>query len=221
MFIKYHKDTLVIKSITTEKPREEVNYVIVDKPEITTTVLEYINISKDPNTGEIIVRELTAEEKDQLNRQKFESSRRNLLSRLDVETQGFIEAKYPDVKQRSDVLDIQYYKLAILAIDNTITESDLNNEIVVKGNEIVDGASTLADYVASKPAEQQKYYEQLMKATVRGIWVQRVKDKYRTLRNNVINATYESGLPFINFELLRQHNFLPNEIKLYTDFPNL
>lgn len=221
MFIKYHKDTLNIKSITTERPREEVNYVIVDKPEITTTVVDYIKIYKDYNTGEVVVTELTAEEKDVLNRRKFETSRMSLLNRLDIETQKYIESKYPDAKQRSDVLDIQYYKLAILTTDTTITESSLNTEIVVKGNEIVDGVTTLTDYLATKPTEQQKYYEQLMKAVIRGIWVQRVKDEYRTLRNNVLNATYESGLPFINFESLREFNFGPQTNKLYPDFPSL
>ena len=221
MFIKYHKDTLNIKSITTERPREEVNYVIVDKPEITTTVVDYINISKDPNTGEIIVRELTNEEKDALNRRKFETSRMSLLNKLDIETQRYIESKYPDVKQRSDVLDIQHYKLAILSVDTTVTESNLNTEIVTKGNEMVDGVTTLSDYLATKPTEQQNYYEQLMKAVIRGIWVQRVKDEYRTLRNNVLNATYESGLPFINFESLREFNFGPLSNKLYPDFLSL
>lgn len=221
MFIKYHKDTLNIKSITTERPREEVNYVIVDKPEITTTVVDYIKIYKDYNTGEVVVTELTAEEKDALNRRKFETSRLGLLNRLDIETQRYIESKYPDVKQRSDVLDSQYYKLAILSTDTTVTESGLNAEIVAKGNEIVDGVTTLTDYLATKPAEQQKYYEQLMKAVIRGIWVQRVKDEYRTLRNNILNATYESGLPFINFESLREFNFGPLSNKLYPDFPSL
>lgn len=221
MFIKYHKDTLNIKSITTERPREEVNYVIVDKPEITTTVVDYIKIYTDYNTGEVVVTELTAEEKDAVNRRKFEASRLGLLNRLDIETQRYIESKYPDAKQRSDVLDSQYYKLAILSVDTTVTESGLNAEIVTKGNEIVNGVTTLTDYLATKPAGQQKYYEQLMKAVIRGIWVQRVKDEYRTLRNNVLNATYESGLPFINFESLREFNFGPLSNKLYPDFPSL
>lgn len=201
MFVKYHKDSLLIKSVTTEMPFNERDYVIVEDPNITTTNPDYIKVYM--NNGEVVVEEMTNEEKAAVDERKFQQAKVNLLNNLKESVKQYILRNYDQPKQNSDVVDSNYFALAIVQTNDTpITELEVKNKATIAAYSILQGQTTLADYVATKPANQQKYWDQLLKAFIRGIWLQQVKDTFRGLKAQIEAATNMSELPRVPFEEL-------------------
>lgn len=212
MYVKFHKETLEIKSITKDKPSSERNYIILYAPNVRTTNIENVIVEKHGNS--YYIREYTQNEKNQLEYQKLVFKKEKLLSDLQKYVENYIIFFYPRTKQLSDVIDATYYRLAIVQTNQTlITELEIQNEATFVSYDILQFKYTLKDYLQNKPEYQRKYWEQLLKAFIRAIWLQQVKDIYRDYCRAIKNATKLEELPHIPFDELKYPELnKPNKI---------
>jgi len=111
-----------------------------------------------------------------------------ILTTLQMLAKEYIEQHYPEIKQRSDLADKEYYTAYLLAINQNYSIEDLYAQILRHVLDISSGKTTLAEIVTSYPEEERIAWEQLIKIALRIQFVQSVKAEYRRLVNQMEQA---------------------------------
>jgi len=123
-----------------------------------------------------------------------------LLNQLNSNTTSYILQHYPDIKQKSDLADKEFYT-TLLINKLSLTANEIANRVYNASANILSGISTLQDEVEklSKDKDGNEItfdwngqtvstklpWEQLIKVGVRTGWVQLVKQKYYEIKRQI------------------------------------
>ena len=116
------------------------------------------------------------------------------LSELQSLAKSYIERFYPEVKQRSDVADKEYWGTWLLSQNSGYTADSIYKSTYQSALNILNGASDLQTEVASYPTAEQQAWEQLIKIALRVAFVQEVKKEYYAKKAQIEQATSEADL---------------------------
>ena len=134
-----------------------------------------------------------------LNRKK-----QQLFETLTIMTSEHIFQHYPDIKQKSDLSDKEFFEtyLKINNIDEIAFRQAIAQSVQNIYNNTSDFATELSNLQTSFPAPatatQQEWnlaIEQLLKIAIRVYFVQACKNVYRQYKQQIQNATTEAQLP--------------------------
>ncbi len=120
------------------------------------------------------------------------------LNELQSSAKAYIEQFYPEVKQRSDMADKEYWGSWLLTQNSTYTADSIYKTAFQSAANILNGTSDLQTEVSNFPTTEQPAWEQLIKIALRVGFVQRVKQEYWALYQQVQAATNESELNAVN-----------------------
>ena len=146
----------------------------------------------------------------EIDKKFLEQQRANKLKELDRFFTDYIESYYPDIKQRSDMLDAEYHKSALLMINSTYTADSLHKTASDYAQKILQGTTTIDEIVASKPDEEKIHWEQGLKSAVRTAWYVKNKYIYHDFKKQILEAKTTDDLGTIEWS---EETFLP--------FPNI
>jgi len=197
MKIYVYKDTSNKYTFTTEKsliptetvPIDESNYNEIYVPYTEHTVSGEFKV--DPNTGQVIPIGLN-------------EVKNNMISKLSNITKNHIERFYPDIKQKSDLSDKEYFEtyMKIHNTDEIAFRQAIAQAVQNIYNNASDFATELANLQANFPApattDIQTWnlaIEQLFKIAIRVYFVQMCKNIYRQYKQQIESATDETQLP--------------------------
>ena len=107
---------------------------------------------------------------------------------------SYIQRFYPEVKQRSDVADKEYWGAWLVAQNSTYTADSIYKSAYQSALNILNGASDLPTEVANYPTAEQQAWEQLIKIALRVAFVQEVKKEYYAKKAQIEQATSEADL---------------------------
>ncbi len=116
------------------------------------------------------------------------------LQELQASAKSYIERFYPEVKQRSDVADKEYWGAWLLAQNSTYTADSIYKSAYQSALNILSGTSDLPTEVANYPTAEQQAWEQLIKIALRVAFVQEVKKEYYAKKAQIEQATTEADL---------------------------
>ena len=118
------------------------------------------------------------------------------LQELQTATKNYIERFYPEVKQRSDVADKEYWGAWLLAQNSTYTADSIYKSAYQSALNILSGsgASDLQTELSRYPQGEQKAWEELIKLALRVAFVQEVKKEYYAKKAQIEQATTEADL---------------------------
>jgi len=190
-----------------------------------------IEIIYDAKTNQIKRRTFTAPPPD------FTSEKKNKLYQLVFHTKSHIESQYPEIKQRSDVADKEYYgswlvtNVADANGNPAYTSDQIYRQAFTYGAQIWYGSKTLSQilsdiqtnelpnlqpagtYGGTRQAWEQEFlfaWEQLIKIAVRVAFVQACKNAYRQTKAQIDQAQSLQELDLIQFPNLPD---LPQEFR--------
>jgi len=178
------------------------NGVIVgtDNPETISQGVEYF-IFEDLDLNDIsslkiengkIVKKTDEEILNELKQQK--------LQQLIFATTSYIEQYYPEVKQRSDISDKEYWGSWLLARNPNYTTDKIYASVYQSVARILAGQSTLENELQNYPETERIAWEQLIKVGLRVAFVQVVKQEYHQLAQAIQNAQTKEELEAIQIE---------------------
>ena len=130
----------------------------------------------------------------------FQELKQLKLNQLQAEATSYILRYYPDVKQKSDIADKEYWGSWLVAQNPNYTTDSIYKSVYQSANNILSGTSDLATEISNYPQAEQKAWEQLIKIALRVAFVQKVKEEYWTLRGQIESATTESELEAIQIQ---------------------
>ena len=113
-------------------------------------------------------------------------------------TKDYIEKFYPEVKQRSDVADKEYWGAWLLAQNPTYTADSIYRSAYQSALNIINGTSDLQTEVSKYPQAEQRAWEQLIKIALRVSFVQRVKEEYYAKKAQIEQAQSEADLEAVD-----------------------
>jgi len=157
----------------------------------------------DPTTDSIVVDEEA----------EVEAYKKELIENANKIVQDYILQYYPLEKQNADNQQKDYYGTAILMIRSSHTDREpltldkIYLEVGFKVNQILDGTSTLDQIVSTYPADEQFYWEQLIKAGVRKAWVVKCVYVFRDYVKKVEQANDMETLQNLETETLEFPDF--------------
>jgi len=122
------------------------------------------------------------------------------LQQLERYTPVYIERYYPEIKQRSDIADKEYYVTYLLATNNNYTSDEIYKRAGISAYKIFTGQSTLEQELTLYPEEERQAWEQLIKIALRVQFVQAVKEEYRQYLQMIQNAQTKEELEAIKIE---------------------
>ena len=137
-------------------------------------------------------------------------AKNNIIEYYKKSTYDEIISNYPEVKQRSDMVDIEYSKLELMIENNKYTSDIIKKTALNKSIEFDNGKTTLDSLVDEFPETERENWKQIIKAYIRVSWlisckslynkkIQNIKkiDDYNKLKSNFIDIDYPS-FPFEN-----------------------
>ncbi len=116
------------------------------------------------------------------------------LQELQLSAKSHIEQFYPEVKQRSDVADKEYWGAWLLAQNSNYTADSIYKSAYQSALNILSGTSDLQTEVANYPTAEQQAWEQLIKIALRVAFVQEVKKEYYIKKAQIEQAQSEADL---------------------------
>lgn len=143
----------------------------------------------------------------------FEGYKNYKIERFSLQTTSYIEKYYSQLKQRSDVVDKEYWGAWLIAhFPSVYTTDNLYQKIfkaaasVVEGQNIFDTAIENLKELTSFPdtETQNKYYialDQLLKVAIRQGWVQECKKTYYKYKKQIEESTSLEALDLIEINL--------------------
>jgi hypothetical protein len=194
MLLKIDNSTLQIRAISPVKPSLSKDCTIIENPDITTMNPDYIVVWRD-NDMVIHAREMTDEEKAIKDAELHAIKKRKALLDLIETTKKYIEYFYPEVKQRSDVNDKEYWGSWLLyhfpsdyTLDNLYQDFyESAAAIISKKSDIKSEIANLATVTTftddNEKATYQYAIEQLLKVAVRQGWVQSCKAEHHRVKS--------------------------------------
>jgi len=226
MYIIRFKDSNLVKFVFKEEPIITNEYVQVGNMVITdlnSNIVESLSVDAVPedwkpekyfytdtdgwelNTDYVEpspVEESTTETNDN----SLESAKNVYLNSLDSFFTNFIKTNYSEIKQRSDLLDVEYHKSVLLSMNDNYTANGLNKEAVDYSQKILQGEITLDEAISSKPEQEQVHWGQFIKSMVRNMWYNKNKEIYRQLKKQILEASSFDELTQIRWS---KDDFLP------------
>jgi len=138
--------------------------------------------------------------RDKTEQEIISEKKTQLLNQLNSYTTSYILQHYPDIKQKSDLADKEFYT-TLLINKLSLTADEIANKVYNASANILSGISTLQDEVEklSKDKDGNEItfdwngqtvstklpWEQLIKVGVRTGWVQLVKQKYYEIKRQI------------------------------------
>jgi len=153
--------------------RDQNTYLIVRGSELSNVIYDTLQ-----NTLRLKTEEETLAERKQ-----------RMLRDIEEHTRVYIETYYPDLKQRSDLVD-QLTNGSLLLL----TRSDYTSEYIYRQSAqavflIMDQNVPLSEVLLMYPENERLRWEQIIKAAVRQGFLYRVKWEFWNLRDAIYNAT--------------------------------
>ncbi len=153
--------------------------------------------------------------RDKTEEELLEEERYKKLIELDILTTNYILKNYSDVKQKSDLADKEYFGAALLMANPNYTTDEIYRKVGEYANQLLDNfykeiqegtehcpaiilTKFLDEILQKLPESERFYWEQLIKVGVRTAWVQLVKDKYRKLKEQILNISTLDELKSVN-----------------------
>jgi len=131
----------------------------------------------------------------------LQKKKQDMLENLKHITKQYIEQYYPEIKQRSDVADKEYWGAWLLSHNDTYTSDSIYKQAYQSALNILNGTSDLQTEVSNFPQAEQPAWEQLIKIALRVAFVQQVKEQYRQLKQQIEQATTLRELEGIRIEI--------------------
>jgi len=122
------------------------------------------------------------------------------LTQLIVQTKAYIEQYYPEVKQRSDVADKEYWVGWLLSLNPNYTISQIYALIFQSASKVLFGQTTLEQELLSFPEQERQAWEQLIKIGLRIGFIQMVKQEYYRIAKNIMEAKTKEELETVKIE---------------------
>jgi hypothetical protein len=128
---------------------------------------------------------------------RLKSVKQQMLNFLSLSTKAYIYNKYPEEKQRSDLLDKENAErfLAHNGVDIQSVKHDITN-FLLSGTNFTDALNTLTKKYITADAY---WLKQLLKAEYRLHFIAQVKQEYEAIKQIILNAT-SLPLPDIEFK---------------------
>ncbi len=120
------------------------------------------------------------------------------LQELRQSAKSYIERFYPEVKQRSDVADKEYWGAWLLAQNSTYTADSIYRSAYESALNTINGASDLQTELSRYPQGEQKAWEELIKLALRVAFVQEVKKEYYAKKAQIEQAQSEADLEAVD-----------------------
>lgn len=165
MYAIVDKDGNIRKLSRTKPKHVPKGHFLVFNPTIKTKEVKAVYYD-----GKWHLKELTEYDK-KLEKQK-------ILSLLPIRTKKYIMQHYPDIKQKSDIVDKEYYG-ALLVSTGKYRIEEVYKKCLDIARSIINKETTLQDTLQQFPEEEREAWEQLIKVAVRVGWVQMVKAEYK------------------------------------------
>ena len=161
--------------------RDQNAYLVVRRDELSNVVYDTLQ-----NTLRLKTEEETLTERKQ-----------RMLRDIEEYTRIYIETYYPELKQRSDLVD-QLTNGSLLLI----ARSDYTSEYIYRQSAqavflIMDQNVPLSEVLLTYPENERLRWEQIIKASVRQGFLYRVKWEFWNLRDAIYNATSHAELDAI------------------------
>jgi len=125
---------------------------------------------------------------------KFDELKQRKLAELIARTRAYIEQYYPEVKQRSDVSDKEYWSSWLMARNQSYTAQQIYFLVFQSVAKILSGQTTLNAELQNYPETERVAWEQLIKVGLRIAFVQAVKQEYHQLAQAIKNARTKEEL---------------------------
>jgi len=122
------------------------------------------------------------------------------LQELTFATTSYIEQYYPEIKQRSDMADKEYFVSYLLAANSSYTSDEIYRKVVASAYRIFTNQATLDQELQLYPQEERYAWEQLMKIALRVQFIQAVKQEFHNYKQMIETAKSKKGLSAITFE---------------------
>jgi len=126
--------------------------------------------------------------------------KQRLLSQLISATTSYIEKYYPEVKQRSDISDKEYWGSWLLARNPNYTTDKIYASVFQSVARIMSGQTTLDQELQNYPETERIAWEQLIKVGLRVAFVQAVKQEHHQLAQAIQNAQTKEELESIQIQ---------------------
>lgn len=134
----------------------------------------------------------------------FQELKTRKLQELQSAARSHIERYYPELKQRSDVADKEYWGAWLLAQNSSYTSDQIYRSAYQSALNIIAGSSDLQTEVSGYPASEQQAWEQLIKIALRVAFVQEVKKEYYAKKAQIEKARKESTLSAVDLTFTTQ-----------------
>lgn len=132
-----------------------------------------------------------------------------LIDILDKQTTAYILGNYPQHKQLSDHVDLQYWGGWLQNNNNSsYTTQYIYATTYSNAYNIATGNTTLQDAINEQPSDEQIGWAHLFSASVRIGWVKAVKDVYNYYYNEIMNQTTISELETIDINSITYPTFI-------------
>ena len=129
----------------------------------------------------------------------FEELKQRKLQELNAKVRAYIEQFYPEVKQRSDIVDKEYWGSWLVSRNSgAYTVDGVYVSVHQMANRILSGVSDLATELMRFPPEEWQAWGQLVKIALRVAFVQEVKREYHKLKTQIEKAKTEEELDAVN-----------------------
>jgi len=116
------------------------------------------------------------------------------LKELEEKTKTYIEQYYPEIKQRSDISDKEYWSSWLMARNQSYTAQQIYFLVFQSVAKILSGQTTLNAELQNYPEAERVAWEQLIKVGLRIAFVQAVKQEYHQLAQAIKNARTKEEL---------------------------
>lgn len=134
--------------------------------------------------------------------EKLQDKKQELLQKLSNEAKDYIGKYYPELKQRSDVIDKENGEgyLSLQNIDTIQLRKDITDETIKNYPDFTTALNNILIKYQSSTNQLINYWlTQGLKIAFRNYFIFLVKQEYYNLETQINNATSEAELPAITF----------------------
>jgi len=121
--------------------------------------------------------------------EKLQEYKETQIKELNQKTKAYIESFYPDIKQRSDIADKEYWGTYLLSINQNYSLDEIYKTASKYALDIFNKKIKLSDILNKFSETERKAWEQLIKVALRILFVQECKSVYHEILNKIQKAT--------------------------------
>ena len=121
-----------------------------------------------------------------------------LIDQLDNQTTAYIFNNYPQSKQLSDHVDLQFWGGWLQNYNTAYTTQYVYTTVYSNAYKVATSQTSFQTVISSFPTVEQAAWAHMISAAIRIGWVQTVKEVYTNEYNNIINQTTISDLENID-----------------------